>query len=85
MSATSSAPGTEPKDALRHPSETLASTWSPDPDNPIDEMETLIAKILSDGEARVTRIEMKVKNVQLLEIEHLPSAYTPVTKFTIII
>ena len=78
MSATSSAPGTEPKDALRAQSDTLVTTWSPDSEDNNDEMDMLTANILSDGEAKVTRIEMKVKNIQIVEIEFLPSTYSPV-------
>lgn len=75
IDATSSKPGTEPEDALLQESPTC---WQPDEDD--ESIPTLTLTILSDGNALVTDIMLSVKGVSMVEVEYLPSSFTPVSK-----
>jgi hypothetical protein len=72
IDATSSKPGSKPEDALFQQPNTC---WEADDD---DDEPTLTVTILSEGNALVTLIVMKVTGVSMVEVEYLPSTYSPV-------
>ena len=83
IDATSSKPGNRPEDALYQ--EGVQTCWEPDMNAPVDEIDSLTVTILSEGEALVTYIVMTVKWVSMVEIEYLPSSFTPVSIFDLLI
>lgn len=80
IDATSSESGTRPEDALLQESTTC---WKPDSDD--DTEPTLTLTIQCDGNALVTSIVLSVRGVSMVEVEYLPSSYTPVSTFITLI
>lgn len=74
MSATSSTPGDDPDDALLQENGPL-TCWEPGNG---DSNPALTVTILSDGNALVTNIVLSVRGVSLVELQYLPSAFSPV-------
>lgn len=72
VDGTSSKPGSRPEDALFQQPNTC---WEPEDD---DEEPTMTYTILSEGNAIITLITMKVTGVGMVEVEYLPSSYSPV-------
>ena len=74
MSATSSEPGDEPEDALL-PEDGQVTCWEP---VARDDTPALTVTLLSDGDALITNIAMVVRGVSMVELQYLPSGFTPV-------